>query len=219
MRHRWVLFPALAAALAGGCVSDGGKDTLPSSLQAQLDDTLRRVRFAHGVERLKYLRRLSAFGAYATERVEREMLVSDDASLRSNAVFVLGEIYRLDGDERALKAVRAALDDPDRSVRLEAARALLDAGDLGGIEQLLGAMIDGTRAERVNAFLAVAQAAGGQTMGYHPDAPKERRAEAVRRLRGWFAERAGRASAGGSPERRKREGSGRRNRQWLGAKS
>lgn len=158
---------------------------LPSAMQNRLDRLLHQVTYSKGSTLLGYLRELSAFGSYATQPVIDQLLVSPDAKLRAGAVYVLGEIDRLDGDKQAREAVNSALSDVDRVVRLEAARALLESGDQRGAGELVTALDDPQRGVRIRAFLTLSQAAGAR-YDYDPDASTEARRVAVERFRGHF---------------------------------
>ncbi len=169
-----------------GCQATEPDLGLPPGLAAQMDESLRRAQYTQGAARLGELRKLSAFGPHATEGVTRDLLHHANPQIRSNAIFVLGEIYRLDGDERALEAVKSAMNDGDALVRLEAARALLETGDWNGIEPLVTALDASNRGTRARAFLALRDAAGSD-FGYHPDSDETRRREAMARFRDHFA--------------------------------
>ncbi len=159
---------------------------LPAALQNRLERLLHEIQFAQGTTLLAELRELSAFGNYATQPVIDRMLKSDDVRLRAGAIYVLGEIDRLDGDPRAKEAVAAALSDNDRSVRLEAARALLESGDKRAANLLVDALDDPLRGVRIRAFLSLSTAAG-EKYGYDPDGASEVRRAAADRFRSHFA--------------------------------
>lgn len=181
------LTAALIATTVGcttGVKERGGE--LPTALQKQMEEATTRVKHTRGVDRLANLRMLSAFGSHATPTVKTELLASDDPLLRSNAVFVLGEIYRLEGDYDALLAVRGATRDQDRSVRLEAARALLDGGDTSGLGELFDGLEARERGTRINSFLALRRATGGRNFGYDPDGDATARSEGADRFRSYW---------------------------------
>jgi hypothetical protein len=196
----------LSAALAAMCGCQSVRNALPFSddeperkplppaMVNRLDRLLHQVTYSKGSTLLGQLRELSAFGAYATQPVIDRLLASEDAKLRAGAVYVLGEIDRLDGDTRAREAVHGALSDPDNSVRLEAARALMETGDKRGAGLLVDALCDADRGVRIRAFLALSQAAGNR-YAYDPDAPDAERRAAMERFRGYF-ESAGAADIG-----------------------
>ena len=164
-----VVLTGALLATGPGCSTTSETGELPPALESQMHSAVSRVKHTRGVDRIGSLRVLSAFGSHATVPVRDELLVSEDPTLRSNAVYVLGEIYRLEGDPAALAAVKSSMADQDRSVRLEAARALLDGGDLDGLEVLLDGLTSRARSTRVHTFLALQRAAGGRTFGYDPD--------------------------------------------------
>jgi len=189
---RWNLSFALTGALfAGlsGCMTSKTHEagTLPPSLETQMQNAVSRVKHTRGVDRLGSLRIITAFGRHATAPVTTELLTSEDPQLRSNAVYVLGEIYRLDGDPLAFEAVRSSMGDENRAVRLEAARALLDGGDLSGIGELVEGLERPDRSTRVHSFLALRRAAGGRSFGYDPDGDEASRIDGADRFRSYMA--------------------------------
>jgi HEAT repeats len=159
---------------------------LPTAMANRLDRLLHQVQYANGTTLLAQLREISAFGSYATEPVIERILASNDPKQRAGAVFVLGEIDRLDGDSVAREAVTKALSDSDRAVRMEAARALLESGDQRAADILVSALDDAERGVRIRAFLSL-QSAAGERYDYHPDAPSEARRVAAERFRNHFA--------------------------------
>jgi len=169
------------------CTTSKADQELSGPLADKLEELLHRVQYSQGLARLGDLRELSAFGKAATRPVKERLLKSDNPQLRSNAVYVLGEIYRLDRDREALEAVRGAMSDRDRLVRLEAARALLESGDYGGVDELLEALDDPGRGIRARAFLALSDAAGGVDFGYRAAADSASRQEPIARFRAYFA--------------------------------
>lgn len=194
----WLGMASLALAFAlAGCASKTSPEegtfeptkALAPALQARLDRLLHEVRYSKGQTLLAQLREISAFGRNAVEPVLSGLLTSKDARLRAGAVFVLGEIDRLEGDERARKAVSEALADPDNAVRLEAARSLLESGDQRGADVLVQALDDSERGIRVRAFLSLTSASG-DSFGYNPDAAAELRRAAAERFRAHFRSRA-----------------------------
>ncbi|MFH0944682.1 MAG: HEAT repeat domain-containing protein [Planctomycetota bacterium] len=182
-----VLLLLLAVPLLPACTTEKEPGKLSPRLNAKLEEVLHRARYSQGMAKLGDLRQLSAFGPAATQPVVDQLLSSDNPQLRSNAVFVLGEIYRLDRDEKAIEAVRGAVKDPDRLVRLEAARALLENGDRSGINELVDALDDPGRGTRTIAFLALREASGGVDFGYHPGLDTVARQEPIARFRAHYA--------------------------------
>lgn len=193
LRSKLVLVAALSALCGCQSVRDAlpfsanepERKPLPPSMENRLERLLHQVTYSKGSTLLGQLRELSAFGAYATQPVIDRLLKSEDVKLRAGAVYVLGEIDRLDGDPRAREAVITALSDSERSVRLEAARALMESGDKSGASLLVDALDDADRGVRIRAFFALSQAAGNR-YDYDPDAPIAARKVAVERFRGHF---------------------------------
>ncbi|MFG0315911.1 MAG: HEAT repeat domain-containing protein, partial [Planctomycetota bacterium JB042] len=170
IRNLGAVLTAALLATSIGCATNERGAGLPPALETQMNEAVTRVKHTRGVDKLGNLRMLSAFGSHATEKVEVELLASDDPLLRSNAVFVLGEIYRLEGDPNALEAIRRVRSDENRAVRLEAARALLDGGDTSGLSELFDGLEANDRPTRIHSFLALRRASGGRNFGYDPDA-------------------------------------------------
>lgn len=189
MRSHFAGFALTAVALiASGCIAqDDGRDParLSAGLEAKLNRLLHKVHYSKGPEYLADLRQISAFGNYAIDSVKEKMLESDDPRLRSGAVFVLGEIYRLDGNPDALEIVRTALADQDQWVRLESARALLECGERSGVPILIDGLEAEARGVRIRSFLALSSATG-DGFGYQADRPTSEREPAVDRFRKFF---------------------------------
>lgn len=183
----WILLLLLAAPLLPACTAEQQSEQLSPRLNAKLEEVLHRTQYSQGMAKLGDLRQLSAFGPAATDPVVERLLSSDNPQLRSNAVFVLGEIYRLDRDEKAIAAIRGAVQDKDRLVRLEAARALLENGDRTAIGELVDALDDPNRGMRTRAFLALRDAGGGADFGYHPSLGTLERQEPIARFRAYYA--------------------------------
>lgn len=186
-RNLGVALTATLLAATIGCAASPKKDGLPPALETQMNEAVTRVKHTRGIDRLGNLRMLSAFGAHATGTVRKELLASDDPLLRSNGVFVLGEIYRLEGDPEALEAIRGAVADENRAVRLEAARALLDGGDTTGLPELIQGLEAQDRGTRINSFLALRRASGGRNFGYDPDGDPADRTEGADRFRAYWS--------------------------------
>lgn len=159
-------------------------NVLSAGLEGQMNRYIQKVKVGTPSTLFNDLNSLSAFGRHATQPVREGLLVSTDARVRSNAVFVLSSIYRLDGDEVALGAIREAMADQEPSVRLEAARALLEFGDPSGVPELIDGLRADQRGVRVNAALALRDAAG-TTFGYNPDGDAVTREAAITRFESW----------------------------------
>ncbi len=177
--------PLLAFASCTTEPADSTQGKMPASLRDRFDREMHRVQLTEGPQLKSLLDGLAEFGPYATEPVKERLLASDTPRLRSNAVYVLSGIYRNDEDKAALDAVKSALNDGDPTVRLEAARALLELHDRSGINELVSALGSDRRGIRVPAFLALRHDTGND-FGYNPYDPPERRAEGVAKFRQHF---------------------------------
>jgi hypothetical protein len=177
----------VAAALAGaGCVTETEMPTgLTAGQRADLARLVRSVRSSRGAELRDNLFMIVAYGPFAVDVVDEELLSDERPRVRSNAVFVLGQIHRQDGDMKALELVAEALDDSDPLVRTEAAAALLEVGDLRGADLLVDALEDPNAARRTQVFV-VLERATGLSFGYDPNADANARREAVTRFREYF---------------------------------
>lgn len=177
------------ALMAAGCSSTttpADPDVLTPKQSADIDRLIRQVPFKTGAERLNTLRELSAYGPYAIEPVSKQMLASDDDSVRANGVYVLGLIFEQDRDVRALDLIRGSIKDNDLRVRLEAARILLEGGDKTGVPDLLAALDDKSKWVRNVAFEALKKSTK-HSFGYDPDAADGARTAAIERYREHFA--------------------------------
>lgn len=181
----WALTATGCGVLSTAAPDEAPRTVLSPALQARLDRLMHEIRYSKGQTLLAQLREISAFGKHAVAPVIAGPLADTDARLRAGAVYVLGEIDRLEGDARARQAVVSALNDSDGTVRLEAARALLESGDLSGADLLVTALDDTQRGIRVRAFLTLSSATG-ESFGYNPDATSELRRAAAQRYRAHF---------------------------------
>ncbi|MFM8386413.1 MAG: HEAT repeat domain-containing protein [Planctomycetia bacterium] len=103
---------------------------------------------------------------------------------RSLSAYTLGFLR----DRRVVEPLGAALRDPDATVQLEAATALLRLGDDRGARRLVDALEDADARVRARA-LRVLQEAVGSTWGYRVDDDAQDRAAAVARWRSWLQQR------------------------------
>src|SRR5262245_26809255 len=140
MRRISALLLCVPFAVLGGCTlpfaSEPERPPLTRALQNRLDRLMHQLHYARGATLLQQLREVSAFGEDASQPAIDRLRGNDDGRLRAGGVYVLGEIDRLEGDTRARDAIRGALRDPDRMVRLEASRALLEAGEKDAAAEL-----------------------------------------------------------------------------------
>jgi hypothetical protein len=189
MNLRLVTSVCWLAVVASGCsLSTPAADpnALSSKQSADIDRLIRQVPFKTGGERMNTLRELSAYGPYAIEPVSKQMLASEDDSVRANGVYVLGLIFEQDRDARALDLIRGSVKDNDLRVRLEAARVLLEGGDRTGVPDLIAALDDRSKLVRNLAFETLKKSTR-QSFGYDPDGTDEARAAAIDRYREHFA--------------------------------
>src|SRR5262245_48024512 len=109
---------------AGGCAASDSFDSHPQNpkLQRDIAEIVKRVRVESDRALLEDLRRLVAYDVFAVEQVS-ELAEDSNPRLRSNAMWVLSQIQDREHprlDQKIEKILRSGLEDPDRSVRLEA---------------------------------------------------------------------------------------------------
>lgn len=170
--------------LLPACNTNSQRTELSAGLENQMERYIRRVQVGRKDTLKQDLAVLSAFGKHAVLPVKEDLLASDNSRIRSNAVYVLGEIYRLDGDPLALESIAGMMADNDESVRLEAARAMMESGDFKGIDTLLAGLSSSSRVVRLGSFEALGRVAG-TTFGYNPDGDLTARANATARFQQW----------------------------------
>ena len=163
---------------------DADEKQLSNGLDAQMQKYVHRIKSGNSETLFTDLTSLSAFGRHASEPVRVSLLSSDSARIRSNAVYVLSEIYRIDGDPVALEMIQQSTHDRDPVVRLEAARALLEMGDRTAVPELIEGLRSPNREIRYHSGLALGQAAGN-SFGYNPDHDNATREAAIRRFQEW----------------------------------
>lgn len=182
-----LLLLAMSAGCQLGCEKNDPAEDLPVNQQAQIDDLIRRIQSASNAQLEADQTVLSGFGHNATVRVECRLLDSEIPVIRESGVVVLGKIYQVDGDPRALAGVQRAMSDSNIDVRLLAAWALLQSGDYSGVSLLVDALAADSYAVRYKAFAILKQAAGGRDFGYEPDGDATERGEAASRIQSYFS--------------------------------
>ena len=174
-----------------GCVTEGGlpdRDPEASAgpveaAQVRVREMIGRLPYETGSTLLQTLQGIVAFERLAVSPVI-EALPHSTAPTRANLIWTLGYL----GGVPARQAVLAATRDPDQGVRYEAAAALLNMGDQGGLPMLIGLLESPDRKVRYKALEAL-QEATGETLGYDFGAPPAARQAAVERWRAWWDSR------------------------------
>jgi hypothetical protein len=114
-------------------------------------------------------------------------LVSDNAKVRSNCCWVLGQLR----DRRTVPDLQSVLTDPEPSVRLEAARSLVLMGDVAQAPTLIEAL-DSDRKEVRYLCHEALKSATGHDFGYdHLGQDQQELQLAVLRWRQWWGEYSG----------------------------
>jgi len=185
--RRSLLVPALA--LLAACASDA-IDTHPANpeIQRQIATIMQAVRNDSGASLYANLRRLVAYDVFAVDQV-LVLAKDDNARLRSNALFVLAQIKDTEQAsrmERIEDALRDGLDDPDSTVRYEAATGLASRGEW----DVLPVLIDGLDNEDPGVRYRCHQqllATTSQDFGFSVDDDLALRHASVSRWRDWYA--------------------------------
>jgi len=175
---------ALAAPALTACVT---VDSEPSArpgpdivLRIEIERRVGEIPYMHGVELVSNLERLAAIGEPAVPELLKA-LRADDRLSRGSACWALGVM----GDRRNVAAIQNLLDDPDGSVRYQAAASLVELGDGAGFPVLVEGLADPELQARYKCFEALRDATG-QDFGYEHDSAPTLRGEAVVRWEVWL---------------------------------
>jgi hypothetical protein len=124
-------------------------------------------------------------------------LESPDVRARGRAAYLLG----VRKDRRTIPALaKAASDDPVRSVRYEAAGALLELRDPAGLDALVDGLSDPDARLRAKCVDVLAEHTS-RRFGFEPDGRPEDREASIRRWRAWLSQRRLDPCAGVEPTR------------------
>ena len=183
-RMLWMSFIAVLL-ICSGCVTQRvdqhDENDGESYLKQEIDKVVKRLHLESGQDLYVDLSRLIAYGSFAVEPM-RNLLDHDNPQMRSSAAYVLGQLKSTE----AIEDLMALLEDEDKLVRYEAARALLEIGAWkSSIPVLLGGLDDDTPNIR---FLCqeILEKKLPQDFGYQYDGPKEERLEAIRKMKAWW---------------------------------
>lgn len=154
------------------------------AVRARVDAAMAALAADDGRAFLDAARTLVASGEAAMPPL-LERLAAGTPRERSRAAYVLGFL----GDRRAIEPLVRAVGDEDPDVRCDAGAALLELGDDRGFGPLVDALAGRDGRRRVRAADALAEATGGQRLGFEPDGPPEERDAAVLRWRAWLERR------------------------------
>ena len=179
-------------ALATGCKSNSSsaltKHPEYPRLRKEMAETVAIIRKSEGLPLYRALRKLVAYDLFALD-VAKEMLEDPNARIRSNAVWVLGQIPPdpsfPEESAELVDSLEDALEDMNRLVRYEAACALLLRNDWNVIPLLLRGLEDEDAAVRMSCH-DVLRMATSENFGFRADDPLDRRQDAVARWRGWY---------------------------------
>lgn len=187
---RQLRYPRLALVwplLLVACVTEGEDSLEPQSefLQPSMlmrEQIVRRIAdlpYLAGTELIDALFWLGQRGETAYEPLI-EQLENPTPKMRALAVNVLC----LNKDRRVLPYVAPLSEDPDASVRYEAARGMARLGDLSRVDVLVDGLEDDSRYVRALCARFLKEQTR-EDFGYEPDAPAPERSVAVTRWRDW----------------------------------
>jgi HEAT repeat protein len=177
-------------ALPLGCASDPF-EAYPANpvIQREVAEIVKRVRSETGPGLYDDLKRLVAYDVFAVRQV-CELAEDDNARLRSNALFVLAQV-RDDNQPDVMKKVdrvlRDALEDPEASVRYEAATGLALRGQWDVLPVLIDGLEDPSAGVRFRCHEQLVMTTS-QDFGYSVDGTDEERKAAVGRWRAYYSE-------------------------------
>jgi hypothetical protein len=183
---RPLLAPLLVACAA--CASDP-IDTHPANpeIQRQIATIIQGVRTASGAQLYANLQRLIAYDVFAVDQL-LPLARDESARLRSNAFFVLAQIRDAEHParmERIEDALRDGLDDPDPTVRYEAATGLAGRGEWDVLPVLIDGLDHADPGVRYRCHQQLL-ATTSQDFGYSIDADGAQRQAAVAHWRAWY---------------------------------
>jgi len=176
--------------LGTGCRSSAPLQDHPEyeKLQGEVEQIINAVRVNSGPQVMVSLERLIAYDVFAVDQL-LDLAHDPSARLRSNALWVLAQIN--DPNYPAVqkqihRALREALDDRDRLVRLEAANGLLARNDWESIPMVIAGLEDDDPVVRFECHETLRQVTS-QDFGYRADAAPEQRQVAVARWKEWYS--------------------------------
>jgi hypothetical protein len=177
------LIPLLLAA----CVTEGEEYYGPQSeflqpsmlMKEQIARRIADLPYLGGSELIDALYWLGQRGETAYEPLI-EQLESPTPKMRALALNILC----LNKDRRVLPYIEPLANDPDQSVRYEAARGMARLGDLSHVEILVAGLEDDSRYVRALCARFLKEQTRDD-FGYEPDAPPPERSVAVARWRDW----------------------------------
>ena len=174
--------------ICAGCVTEradqtDGMNDGETYLSQEIDKVIKRLPLESGQDLYVDLRRLIAYGKFAIEPM-LDLLTHENSQMRSSAAFVLGQLRALD----AIDGLVNLLEDDNKLVRYEAARALLE---IGAWKSSVPVLIDGLGDDTPYIRFLCQQTLDRKIQrdfGYQYDGPVEERREAIRKIKAWWNE-------------------------------
>jgi hypothetical protein len=155
-------------------------DTGTAYLEAQIDEIVARLPYQNGMDLYVDISHLVAYGKFAIPKMQ-ECLKSPNSKVRSSAAMVLGQLRA----EKSTDDLMKLMNDENKLVRYEAARAVLEIGVWDSIPTLLTGLEDPDQWNR-ELCADVLQRKTGENFGYDPRGHQDERTPAVQRWRGWW---------------------------------
>lgn len=155
-------------------------------MEQEINSRIAQVPFQQREELFNNLLWLAQTGEQAIPAL-LEALQHQNPKVRSNCLWVLGRIR----DRRAIEQIVPLVNDPDETVRLEAARTLVTMGDLSHVPLLIEGLDSNKLQVRYLCHEALRQSTG-RNFGYdHLDNDIDSRRLATYRWRKWWSDQSG----------------------------
>jgi hypothetical protein len=177
-----MIYTVLFSGFLVACVTERMEtsDTGPAYLEKQIDEIVARLPYQNGMDLYVDISHLAAYGKFAIPKM-RECLKSPNAKVKSSAAMVLGQLRA----EVARDDLMAMVNDENKLVRYEAARAVLEIGVWDSIPVLLAGLEDSDQWNR-ELCLEVLQRKTGENFGFDPASPQEERTMAAEQWKDWW---------------------------------
>ena len=179
----WILPAFFLICCLSACVTERIED--PDSgeayLDREIDKVVQRIPYETGKALFRDLNKLIAFGSFAIEPM-CECLRHPNAKVRCSGAYVLGQLQA----EGVVNDLLALMDDENKLVRLEAARAVLEIGAWDTVPVLLEGMNDPEENIRILSFQALKKKIGVD-FGYKIRGTAEERQESLNKWNAWWA--------------------------------
>ncbi|MEM7204669.1 MAG: HEAT repeat domain-containing protein [Planctomycetota bacterium] len=186
---RRLAFPLVAFAMVACATQEGSSSRFsePNALMGEeIRNRIEQIPFQHREELFHNLLWLAQAGEQAIPDL-LAALRSQDTKVRSNAVWVLGQI----GDRRIIPDLRRLTQDQDRTVRLETSRTLMLLGDIQRAPTLIEAL-DSDKVQVRYLCHEALKTATGQDFGFdHLNDDLSQRRRSVLEWREWWTSMSG----------------------------